>query len=78
MFVKTIKIKKKKKKNVTIKEPHTNHMILFMLISPKNALPRTLMKRYNLIYVCLDFIQGACTESPDGQVQGATTQPPHP
>ena len=23
--------------------------------------------------MCPDFIQGACTESPDGQVQGATT-----
>ena len=31
-----------------------------------------------LLYICLDFIQGACTESLDGQVQGATTRPPHP
>ena len=31
------------------------------------------------MYMCLDFIQGACTESlVDGQVQGATTHPPHP
>ena len=29
-------------------------------------------------YICLDFIQGACTESLDGQVQGAITHPPHP
>ena len=27
--------------------------------------------------VCLDFIQGACTESLDGQVQGTTTDPSH-
>ena len=30
------------------------------------------------IYICVDFIQDACTESLDGQVQGATTQPPYP
>ena len=29
-------------------------------------------------YICLDFIQGASTESPDGQLQGAITHPPHP
>ena len=29
------------------------------------------------IYICcVDFIQGACTESLDSQVQGATTHPP--
>ena len=28
--------------------------------------------------LCLDFIQGACTESLDGQLQGAITHPPHP
>ena len=28
--------------------------------------------------ICVDFIQGACTESLDSQVQGATTHPPHP
>ena len=29
--------------------------------------------------ICLqDFIQDACTESLDGQVQGAITHPPHP
>ena len=33
---------------------------------------------YIYIYICLDFIQGACTESLDGQVQGAITHPPHP
>ena len=27
--------------------------------------------------VRLDFIQGACTESVDGQVQGTTTDPSH-
>ena len=31
---------------------------------------------FTKMYVCLDFIQGACTESLDGQVQGATTHPP--
>ena len=30
------------------------------------------------IYTCVDFIQGACTESLDSQVQEATTHPPHP
>ena len=30
------------------------------------------------LYIGVDFIQGACTESLDSQVQGATTQPPHP
>ena len=30
------------------------------------------------LYICVDFIQGACTESLDSQVQGATTHPPHP
>ena len=30
------------------------------------------------LYISVDFIQGACTESIDSQVQGATTQPPHP
>ena len=30
------------------------------------------------LYICLDFIQGACTESLDGQLQGAITHPPHP
>ena len=30
------------------------------------------------MYICLDFIQGACTESPDSQVQGTTNHPPHP
>ena len=32
----------------------------------------------HLMYICVDFIQGACTESLDCQVQGATTHPPHP
>ena len=31
-----------------------------------------------VIYICVDFIQGACTESLDSQVQGATNHPPHP
>ena len=30
------------------------------------------------MYICVDFIQGACTESLDSQVLGATTHPPHP
>ena len=30
------------------------------------------------LYICVDFIQGACTESLDGHVQGATNHPPHP
>ena len=31
------------------------------------------------LYICVDFVQGACTESLDSQVQGATTHPPpHP
>ena len=29
-------------------------------------------------YICVDFIQGACTEPLDSQVQGATSQPTHP
>ena len=33
---------------------------------------------YIYIYICLDFIQGACTESLDGQLRGAITHPPHP
>ena len=37
--------------NLTIREPHKNHMVLFMLISQKNVLRRILMKRYNLIYI---------------------------
>ena len=37
--------------NVAIKEQQENHMILFMLISPKHVLPKTLMKRRNLIYM---------------------------
>ena len=28
--------------------------------------------------LCLDFLQVACTESLDGQVQGAITHPSHP
>ena len=30
------------------------------------------------IYICLDLIQGACTQSLDSQVQGARTHPPQP
>ena len=30
------------------------------------------------MYICLDFTQGACTESLDSQVQETTTHPPHP
>jgi len=33
---------------------------------------------FNQIYICLDFIQSACTESLDGQLQGAITHPSHP
>ena len=29
-------------------------------------------------YICVDFIQGACAESLDSQVQVAPTHPPHP
>ena len=29
-------------------------------------------------HICVDFIQGCCTESLVSQVQGATTHPPHP
>ena len=29
-------------------------------------------------HICVDFIQGCCTESLASQVQGATTHPPHP
>ena len=32
----------------------------------------------HLMYICVDFIQGACTESLDSQVQEAATHPPHP
>ena len=30
------------------------------------------------LYISVDFIQGACTESVDSQVQEATSNPPHP
>ena len=33
---------------------------------------------YYKIYICVNFIQGACTESLDSQVQGVTTHPLHP
>ena len=42
-----------------------------------SALVRSKLQKYCL-YICLDFIQGDCTESLDGQVQGATTHPPLP
>ena len=35
-------------------------------------------KQHSYIYICVDFTQGACTESLDSQVQGETTHPPHP
>jgi len=38
----------------------------------------TIDYNYLSTYICVDFIQGACTESLDSQVQGATTHPPHP
>ena len=31
-----------------------------------------------VMYICVDFIQGACNESLDSHVQGAPDQPPHP
>ena len=36
------------------------------------------VKKHIYVYICLVFKQGACTESLDGQVQGAIAHPPHP
>ena len=44
--------------NMICREPHRNHMISFMLISPKNVLPRISMKRYNLIYMYMSYSNG--------------------
>ena len=38
---------------------------------------RTVQIPFKYIYICVDFIQGTCTESLDSQVQPATTHPPH-
>ena len=52
------------------------------MITPEAWTPMIInIYKYNIyiyIYICLDFIQGACTESLDGQLQGAITHPPHP
>ena len=47
------------------------HIYIFLRGS---KLLQTAVRRY---IFCVDFIQGACTESLDSQVQGATTHPPH-
>ena len=45
--------------NLTIREPHRNHMIFSMLISPKNVLLRILMKRSNsLTYIYISYSNG--------------------
>ena len=36
------------------------------------------VKKHIYVYIRLDFMQAACTESLDGQVQATITHPPHP
>ena len=50
-------------------------MKVYIHISGGFKIVATAVRRY---IFCVDFIQGACTESLDSKVQGATTHPPHP
>lgn len=61
--------------NVTIKEPQKNHMILFMLISPKHVLPKTLMKIHNLIYMNTSYSNGLLNFKSKTSGQGERGRP---
>ena len=48
---------------------------LFMLMSPKNVLPKTLMKRYNVIYMYMNYSNGLLNFKSPTSGQGERGRP---